>query len=43
MEEGRLERTFDQFHDAVQNNGVFDVKTTVLFHLAVAIAVGCYP
>ena len=43
MEKGKLEQAFDKFANAVRSNDVFDPKTTILFHLAVAMTVGCYP
>lgn len=43
MKDSKLEQSFDQFARAVRNNGVFDAKTTALFHLAVAMTAGCDP
>lgn len=34
---------FDAFYTTARNNEVLDPKTTILIHLATAMAVGCYP
>ena len=34
---------FAEFQKTVRENDVFDPKTTILFHLAAAMAVGCSP
>lgn len=31
------------FYDAARHNGILDERTTVLVHLAAALAVGCDP
>jgi len=36
-------KAFSEFYKSVSNNGVLDDKTTVMIHLAAAMAVGCYP
>jgi hypothetical protein len=36
-------RAFDGFYNTARNNQVLDSKTTILLHLATAMAVGCYP
>ena len=38
-----LEKTFTEFQNSVRNNNILDPKMTLLFHLAAAMAVGCYP
>lgn len=40
---GDQKRAYAGFYDSARNNGVLDEKTTVLVHLAAAMAVGCYP
>ena len=35
--------TFAEFQNSALHNDVFDSKTTILFHLAAAMAVGCCP
>jgi len=34
---------WDAAYDAARHNDTFDPRTTTLMHLAVALAVGCYP
>ena len=34
---------FNAFYDSARRNGILEPKTTVLIHLAAALAVGCYP
>jgi len=34
---------FAEFQNSALHNDVFDSKTTILFHLAAAMAVGCSP
>ncbi len=34
---------WDAAYDSARHNDVLDPKTTTLMHLAVALAVGCYP
>jgi hypothetical protein len=43
MSRGELERKFDHFSNAVRGNDVLDPKTTLVLHLATAMAVGCSP
>ncbi len=43
MQKGVLEKKFDMFAGAVRENEVLDRKTTILLHLATAMAVGCSP
>jgi hypothetical protein len=35
--------TWQQFYDAVRHNTVLDERTTLMLHLASALAIGCYP
>ena len=37
------QNAFDQFYSSARNNGVLDEKTTVMIHLASAMAVACHP
>ena len=37
------QKAFDQFYSAARHNKVLDEKTTVMLHLASAMAVSCYP
>jgi alkylhydroperoxidase/carboxymuconolactone decarboxylase family protein YurZ len=37
------QKAFDEFYDSVRNNTVLDVKTTMMIHLASAMAVACHP
>jgi hypothetical protein len=34
---------YRQFYDSARHNDVLDSKVTLMIHLAVAMAVGCYP
>jgi sigma-B regulation protein RsbU (phosphoserine phosphatase) len=34
---------FNEFHNTARNNKILDPKTTLLIHMATAMAVGCYP
>ncbi len=36
-------KAFEQFYSSARNNTVLDEKTTVMIHLASAMAVACYP
>ena len=40
---GKHEKRFNEFYDAVRGNDTLDPKTTLLLHLATALAVGCGP
>ena len=37
------EKTYSDFYDSARNNEILEPKTTLLIHLAAAMAVGCYP
>ena len=36
-------RAFAEFYRAARNNDSLDAKTTLMIHLAAALAIGCYP
>ena len=36
-------RAFARFYRSARRNEILDPKTTLMLHLAVAMAVGCYP
>jgi hypothetical protein len=36
-------KAFNEFYDSARHNEILDPKTTLLIHLATAMAVGCYP
>jgi hypothetical protein len=36
-------KNWKAFYDSARHNDVLDERTTVLIHLAAAMAVGCYP
>jgi alkylhydroperoxidase/carboxymuconolactone decarboxylase family protein YurZ len=36
-------KAFDEFYNSARNNKVLDKKTTVMIHLASAMAVACHP
>jgi hypothetical protein len=37
------EKAFADFYDAARYNEILKPKTTLMIHLAAAMAVGCYP
>ena len=43
MQETPQSRSWRAFYDAARHNEVLDERTTVLLHLASAMALGCYP
>ncbi len=36
-------KAYSGFYDSARRNKILDEKTTVLIHLASAMALGCYP
>ena len=36
-------KAYRTFYDRARNNGVLDLKTSLLIHMAGAMARGCYP
>ncbi len=36
-------KAYDDFYDSVRHNEILEPKTTLMIHLASAMAVGCYP
>jgi hypothetical protein len=43
MHTKQQQKLFDSFYDSARNNQILEPKTTILIHLATAMAVGCYP
>ena len=39
----KQQKTFGEFYDTVRHNGILEPKTTLLLHLAAAMALGCSP
>ncbi len=37
------QKAFGEFYKSANQNGVLDDKTTLMIHLAAAMALGCYP
>ncbi len=37
------QKALDQFYKAAHRNTVLEPKTTLMLHLATAMAIGCYP
>jgi hypothetical protein len=35
--------TYRAFYDSARSNDILDPKTTLMLHLASAMAIGCYP
>ena len=36
-------KTYRDFYDSARQNEILEPKTTLMIHLAAAMAVGCYP
>ncbi len=36
-------KAYDEFYDSARCNEILEPKTTLMIHLASAMAVGCYP
>jgi alkylhydroperoxidase/carboxymuconolactone decarboxylase family protein YurZ len=36
-----VEKSYNDFHESVQNNGILEPKTTRLLFIATAMALGC--
>lgn len=36
-------QAYEDFYDSARHNDVLEPKTTLMLHLAAAMAVGCYP
>ena len=36
-------KTYSDFYDSARYNEILEPKTTLMLHLAAAMAVGCYP
>ena len=36
-------RSYNDFYDSAYQNDILEPKTTLMIHLAVSMAVGCYP
>ena len=43
MEQNEFSRNWQRFYDSARHNEVLDERTTILLHLASAMALGCYP
>ena len=39
----KQKQAFRAFYDSARHNDILDPKTTLLIHLASAMALGCYP
>ena len=39
----KQKKTYDAFYDSARHNEVLEPRTTLLVHMAAAMAVGCYP
>ena len=39
----KLNKTYSDFYDSARYNEILEPKTTLMIHLAAAMAVGCYP
>jgi hypothetical protein len=43
MQESNQQKRWNAFYDSARHNKVLDERTTLMLHLASAMAVGCYP
>lgn len=43
MSQGKRDSRWEKFYDSARHNEILDERTTVLLHLATAMAVACYP
>ncbi len=39
----KQKKTWNDFYDSARHNAILEPKTTLMLHLASAMAVGCYP
>lgn len=39
----KQKKTYTDFYDSARNNDILEPKTTLMIHMATAMAVGCYP
>jgi hypothetical protein len=39
----KQQRAFAEFYRAARDNEQLDARTTLMIHLAAALAIGCYP
>jgi len=39
----KQKKAYEDFYNSARYNEILDPKTTVMIHLATAMAVGCYP
>ena len=40
---GKQKTAYNQFYESARNNEFLEPKTTLLVHMAAAMAIGCYP
>jgi hypothetical protein len=43
MQPTKLSKSWQTFYDSARHNDVLDQRTTLMLHLASAMALGCYP
>ena len=39
----KQKKAFSDFYDSARHNEILEPKTTLMIHMATAMAVGCYP
>ncbi len=39
----KQQKAYTDFYDSARHNEILEPKTTLLIHLAAAMAIGCYP
>ena len=40
---GKQKTAYNRFYDSARKNEILEPKTTLLVHMASAMAIGCYP
>jgi hypothetical protein len=43
VQQTKLSTTWQTFYDSARHNEVLEPRTTLMLHLASALALGCYP
>ena len=43
MKQSKQSEAWKAFYDSARHNDVLDERTTIMLHLASAMAMGCYP
>ena len=43
MSQNKQKKAFENFYDSARKNDILEPRTTLMLHLASAMALGCYP